>query len=565
MTEPTSVASLDLSPLPRKTYWSVDREWREDFIYFLLVDRFDDNTVRAPERTSARASSVGTPDQLHRFCGGKIAGITANLNYLADLGCTALWLSPIFECNGAPDPTSQNTYHGYATQNYLRIDPRFGTKQDLVDLVDAAHARGMRVYLDAVLNHSGDNWSYPGDAPYYYFDDVQFPFGDWRFPDRPVPTELRDPAAYHRRGQIQHWDASPEYQRGDFFGDKDFENDEDEMGRRVQRALVACYCYWIREADVDGFRLDACKHIGVTAIERFCSAIREYAYSIGKGKVFLFGELITGDDAIDQYIGPSTTAGSDDSVAYGLTSALDFPLYGVVPSAIKALAPPDGLIERYDALHAHAVARGDVGRYLVTFLDNHDQVGENYKLRFGARTPDAQIIAGVGFLLCAPGTTCLYYGTEQGLSGEGPDDRYIREPLFSLEDATVTYLNPACGIYQEIAKIAAVFRKTDALRFGRIYFRPISGDSVHFGLPQGQPCTLAYSRILAGDEVLVAYNTSTTYSRSDAVVVDATLHAGKTTMTYLYGGTGTVPIEAAADGTAFVRPTLAPMQFVILQ
>ena len=104
---------------------------------------------------------------------------------------TALWLSPVFENDGAPD-RSWSSYHGYAIRNYLAVDPRFGTKDDLVRLVDEAHRRGMRVFLDAVANHVGDVFHYPGGVAYYYADDGrQYEIGGWNHPDFPVPVELR--------------------------------------------------------------------------------------------------------------------------------------------------------------------------------------------------------------------------------------------------------------------------------------------------------------------------------------------------------------------------------------
>lgn len=149
MPPPTSVRDVDLTPRPGKTYISFDREWREEFIYFLLVDRFHDDSVRAPILQTAR--SLGFPAG-NDFYGGKIRGITQSLAYIARLGCTAIWLSPIFENN-------PHAYHGYDINNYLDVDPRFGTKQDLIDLVDAAHAfrkdgqpYPIRVILDVVIN-----------------------------------------------------------------------------------------------------------------------------------------------------------------------------------------------------------------------------------------------------------------------------------------------------------------------------------------------------------------------------------------------------------------------------
>jgi glycosidase len=560
MSGPQSVAELDLSPIPGKQYWDNDREWREEFIYFLLVDRFHDNRERRP--VSGKARTVRQPDgqRWGQICGGTLKGITRHLDYILNLGCTALWLSPVFENNQTPW-----NYHGYAIQNYLNIDPRFGTKQDLIDLVQAAHDKNMRVFLDVVTNHSGDNWTYPGGYPYYYYDDVQFDFGAWRFPDRPIPIELRNPAFYHRRGEIRNWDAYPEAERGDFFSLKDYNNDEDTPeATQLQRVLIQAHRYWIREADVDGFRLDAVKHMRPKFVSRFCSQMREYAYRLGKRNFFLFGELIADDSAIDRYIGPNTaTLVGDNLVYYGLSSALDFPLYWVLPGVLKGMLSPQLLFDRYEKLRYHALSRGELGRYLVTFLDSHDQVGQDYKRRFGADAPDRQVIAGIGYLLCSLGATCIYYGTEQGFSGQGNGDQFIREPMFDLDDPAVNYLNQDCTIYQEIAKIARIHQELEALRFGRMYFRAISGNGVDFGLPYGHPCTLAFSRILSDQEVLVAYNTSATDTREDSVIIDGGLAGAE--KRFVYGAQGTVPVQSLPDGTHFVRLRLEPMQFVILR
>jgi alpha-amylase len=111
--------------------------------------------------TNGRTKGFATSNA---FYGGKIRGITKNLEYIAGLGCTAIWISPVFENN-------KDTYHGYSIKNYLNIDPQFGTKEDLIDLVDQAHHFKLhgepfpiRIILDVVLNHSGDNWYYENEA-----------------------------------------------------------------------------------------------------------------------------------------------------------------------------------------------------------------------------------------------------------------------------------------------------------------------------------------------------------------------------------------------------------------
>jgi glycosidase len=271
-----SINQLDLSPKPGKEYWkNCHREWREEFIYFLMVDRFHDNANRNPVGSEGKTIGFGSDEELACCMGGTIKGITEHLSYIKDLGCSALWLSPVFENNA-------ESYHGYAIQDYTRVDPRFGTMKDLSDLVDKAHGLDMRVFLDVVLHHSGNNWIYPEDQPYYYFNGVTFPFGGWRFENKPVPVELRNPELYWRKGQMRNYDSYPEAREGDFLMLKTFKNDSSPEALYVQEILTKLHCFWIRETDVDGFRLDAVKHMGEKSISQFCSHIREYAYKLGK-------------------------------------------------------------------------------------------------------------------------------------------------------------------------------------------------------------------------------------------------------------------------------------------
>lgn len=553
-----SVNQVDLAPLPGKTYCNIIREWREEFIYFLLVDRFHDASPRRPVTGQGRAAGVVVADD---FYGGKIQGITQNLDYIAGLGCTAIWLSPVFENN-------PRCYHGYNINNYLQIDPNFGTKQDLIELVDTAHGRNppMRIILDVVINHSGDNWGYPGDHPYYYCNDQQFPLDFWRRDDRPVPQELRQGHLYHRRGQItgNGWDTYPENQHGDVCTLKDYASDDDAAGSELINILIKAHCYWIREADVDGFRVDAVKHLGELACSRFASCIREYAYSLGKRDFFLFGEVATKyDDILDRYIGQNTSRqDGDKTVFFGLDSVLDFRLAYELPGVIKGFIGPQALFDRLEGQRHRALNRGEIGRYLVTFADNHDSFWQSGG-RIANGAPDEQVIGALGYILCALGTPAIYYGTEQGFSGHGGDNQ-LREAMFDKARPGVNLLNPDCRIYREIAKVAAVMRANACLRFGRMYFRQISGDGVHFGFPYGKDYTLAFSRLLYGHEMLVAYNVSE-QARQDHVLVDASLHKAGEEMTFLYGKSGRTPVQQGPDGSLFVRLDLEPRQFVILE
>src|SRR5438477_13136473 len=130
-----------------------------------------------------------------------------------------------------------------------------------------------------------------------------------------------------------------------------------------------------------------------------------------------------------------------------------------------------------------------MGRYLVTFVDNHDSFWQPAG-RFGNGAPDEQVIAAIGYLLCSLGTPCIYYGTEQGFDGHGGDNE-IREAMFDVNTPGRNLLNKDCTIYKEIAKIADVMRNAASLRFGRMYFRQMSGDGINFGFPFCTTDTLA--------------------------------------------------------------------------
>ncbi|NOS90853.1 MAG: alpha-amylase [Cyclobacteriaceae bacterium] len=554
-----SIDDIDLAPKPGKKYWkNCHREWREEFIYFLLVDRFHDDNIRKPIN-AGKSKGFGGEEQLKKVCGGTIRGITSNLDYICGLGCTALWLSPVFENN-------PESYHGYAIQNYLQIDKRFGTKEDLGELVDAAHKLDMRVFLDVVLHHSGNNWFYPDDAPYYYYNGATFPLSGWRSDDHPIPIELRDPELYGRKGQIRNYDAYPETREGDFMELKAFRMDDSTEAHYVQNLLIACHCYWIREIDIDGFRLDAVKHMGEEVISRFCSHIREYSYSLGKKNFFLFGELVGSEATYNRYIGPKTTVSVDgQNIYYGLNSVLDFPLYHILADVIKGKASPERLIERYQSLHDNALGRGEFGEFLVTFIDNHDQVGQSFKHRFGKDATEEQIIAGIGFLLCALGTPCIYYGTEQGFDGSGEQDSCIRETMFNPDDKTTNSLDTSRRIYKSISEIASIRKQSSVLKFGHMHMRKISTDGKYFHLPECEKCLIAFSRVLFAQEILVAFNSSTMEEKEEYVTVKQQPTEKKRFYKFLFGDTGKAEVLENPDGSRhFIKLKLRPMQFVML-
>jgi 1,4-alpha-glucan branching enzyme len=262
----------------------------------------------------------------------------------------------------------------------------------------------------------------------------------------------------------------------------------------------------------------------------------------------------------------------------GVDAALDYPLFSALKPVVKGLAPPTSVIRVYDqrkTLEADIVSsHGDATRFFVTFLDNHDMKERiRYEMPGSPTEFDDQVTLGLACLFALPGIPCVYYGTEQGLHGSG-SDAAVREAMWGQTGFPVT--GP---FYVAIQQLSVLRNSEPALRYGRYYFRQLSGDQVHFGFSSDLGGVLAWSRILADQERTVVANTSTTAQQDLSVVVDATL-AGTGAPQVLYsnkpnpgspGPITTLPNAAVTryDGTTStgavtVPVSLQPMEVQIL-
>jgi glycosidase len=565
----TSVAQLDFEP--HGPVRESPRDWRDQVIYQLLIDRFDDNKD-APAYDPKTAPRGHDPRQGGVFQGGTLAGITRRLDYIQELGATAVWISPPFK-QRQDDPGS---YHGYAIQDFLAIDPRFGTLDDLKYLVAEAHRRGMYIILDIVLNHTGDVWGYEGGGGKPYNPDGPYPFGAWHKiskgaelgPDDAVwPIELQDPDAFKRRGQIRDLATCDrgECIDGDFFSLKDL----DTSNPKVLDALIRIYKYWIAATDVDAYRIDTVKHIEPGAMTTFCNAIHEYTHRIGKHNFILFGEVIGDDELLHRYIGQNTPLKGSDEHYPRMNAVLDFPLYSVLEEVLKGQKTCGELRARYEKFGHYFRDFAEAGRYYVTFVDNHDQPSRPWR-RFlhGADDPRLATLA-IGYLLCNMGIPCIYYGTEQAFNGGDGSDVAIRETMFggqwgAFDTTGVHFFNPDQPIYQAIAGVARIRHAEPALRYGRQYFRDISGNGKDFGCPTTGQSTLAFSRLLDTDEILITLNLDAK-PRADWVLVDAILTPPGSKMIDLLNGGDPHPVKAAGEGLAAVQVKLQGHSMAILK
>jgi len=559
--DPSIQVCLDQAKKPRQISVEVDGrtvtmrrpfpspdDWRDLPIYFAMIDRFN-NPIAMPHGKPWDMAFSG-------FQGGTFEGIRQKLDYIKNLGFRAIWLSPVLK-NCYYNPYS---YHGYGIQNFLAIEPRFTSnparahkdprfaEMELERLVNEAHARGLYIIFDIVLNHTGDVFEYTGfgsTAPWVrepyriaWRDVNGSPRSDWPEPplDAPdeaaiLPVELRRNEFFRRRGQGDE-------ANGDFSSLKELVTDYFELDPvhgaifPVREILIKTYQYLLARFDPDGYRIDTLKYVEPGFALEFGNDIREFALSIGKKNFFTFGEVYDNEDMISKYIGRSS---SDSSDLVGVDAALDFPLFFRLPDVVKGQLPPTKLVEMYTyrrkAEKGIISSQGEASNYFVTFLDNHDQYHRFYFT--DPENPhkyDDQVILGIGCLFTLLGIPCLYYGTEQGLSGMGKQLESVREALWGKPNA----FDEKHPFYQATRKIANVRANQAALRYGRLYFRPVSGDGLHFGLSKTVEGVLAYSRLLSDEEILIVANTSVSSVWEGDVLVDYDLNARSSCFDLLY-------------------------------
>lgn len=585
LNDPEILSTINLKP-PSKTFHPSPLAWEDQLLYFLLPDRFSDGNEKGYKDIDGRPVDTGTTPPFQSpqdngnaitteqdaakwraagtvFVGGTLKGLKSKLGYLHRLGVTALWIGPILK-----QVAKLQTYHGYGVQDFLDVDARFGTREELRDLVATAHGLGIYVLLDIILNHSGNVFEYVATDPHYtggetfdvkgfYDKDRQpsIPLGKVdeqkypeAFPDAAIwPLELQGTECFTRKGQINNdgWDRAPEYLDGDFFDLKDLAlgdaNPDKFTASPALRALCQCYKYWIAYADIDGYRIDTVKHMGDGPTRYFASVIHEYAARLGKEKFLLIGE-ITGDRAFE------TVEATGLDAALGLGNVQE-KLWRVP----KGQANPAEYFDLFrNALYLNKGSHTWFRDRVVTMIDDHDQVWRgNYKGRFcsdgSGQDDDGKklVVAAVALNLFTLGIPCIYYGTEQAFDGQGGSDQYIREAMFGgsygafrsrgrhfFSEGEKEEEQTNHPIWTGIAGLARLRASEISLRRGRQYLREISGDGINFGYPTNISggsvavvrSVIAWSRLFADEELLCAISTDPVNTLQVWVTVDAELH-----------------------------------------
>lgn len=613
--KPTKVRDI---PLPRRTIFRTDEagnaigytaspvDWASEVLYFLLPDRFSDGLDRnRPAFDFTQPAAAARPNGFRwdrwaesggaRWQGGTLKGIASRLDYLSHLGITAIWIGPIFKQRKHSDE-----YHGYAIQNFLDVDPHFGTREDLVNLVIAAHDLGIRVILDVVFNHSARNWDYAGDIvdpPYRPWPGF-YERGSWltgtgdRAPSIADlesgvwPEELQRDTCYTRAGKgslagaFDIDDDHSEARRTDFDGSfRDFNFDD----MQTLNDIARCYKYWIALTDIDGMRLDTLKHVPKEAARNFCGAIKEFAANLGKADFFLVGEVAGSDDDANKYL---------DALELNLNATLDIGNSRIlIGDVAKGLVSASEYFYNMQPWNPILGSHRNSAQRHVKIVDDHDEVAhlEHRRVRISSdASSNHQVAAAVALDLLTLGIPCVYYGDEQAFAGPekserdqflpdyGDADKYLRETMFGaphprkkgaagLPDEGSAgfdtelpgfgafgttghhFFNEDHPAYKRIQHLIGIRKQYPALRYGRQYLREIgdvgSGESLR---PSEAGDLVAWSRILDEEEILCVIN-SHGASKSPAirVRVDAALNAPSSIFTVIANS------AEAAQGTSY--------------
>ncbi|MFC1413032.1 pullulanase-type alpha-1,6-glucosidase [Streptacidiphilus sp. N1-12] len=581
---------LPAAPSDRALAATPDRHdlTREQY-YFVLPDRFanGDTANDTGGITGSRMDNGLDPTDKGFYHGGDLKGLIGKLDYIKKLGTTAIWMAPIFK-NKPVQGTGADAsagYHGYWITDFTQVDPHFGTNAQLKQLIDKAHAMGMKVFFDVITNHTADvidytqqTYDYRSTGAYPTLDENGRPVDltaiadanalhgtssyptltTGSFPYTPVynaaadrtartPSWLNDPTLYHNRGNSTFTGESGT--EGDFSGLDDL----DTQDPRVVKGFEKVYEDWVKQTGVDGFRIDTVKNVNMAFWQQWAPALKSYAAAQGNKKFFMFGEVYDSD-----------TSTTSSYVTQGkLQATLDFPFQ----AAAQSYAASGGSAKALSSLYAndYKYTTADTNAYeLPTFLGNHDMGRIGYFLQ-SANPGDSnaqllkkdQLAQQLQFL--TRGQPVVYYGDEQGFTGLG-GDKSARQDMFASktdEYNTDTVIGGSSGsadrygtstpLYATISTLAALRKANPALE---------DGAQVERYAADG-PGVYAFSRIDATQQVeyLVAVNNATT-----AQSVSVPTYSAGMGFTPIYGGA----LDAARTGADSKLAITVPAQSAVV-
>ena len=372
-----------------------------DVMYMIMPDRFADANPQNNKVDSMKFPVGANRQNLNVRHGGDIEGIMNHIDYIDSLGVTVVWVNPVLE-NDMPG----GSYHGYATTDYYKVDPRLGTNEDYAAMIDALHRRGIKTVMDMIFNHCG--------SEHVWFKNR--PSSDWfNFPDGYVQTNYRlstvtDPYAsdYDKRLTVDGWfvEEMP---------------DLNQNNPHLMKYLIQNSIWWIEEVGIDGIRMDTYPYADANQMGRWIKSVKaEYP------DFNIVGECWFAEPAGEAYWQAMSKLSINGENTH-LPAIMDFPL--MVKSRDMApykeqTDPWNGLNKIYDHLALDYIYPDPL--QLLRFLDNHDTE------RFILEEPEtlAQWKQAIALILTVPGIPQIYYGTELLMSGDRrPGDGNVRRDM----------------------------------------------------------------------------------------------------------------------------------------
>jgi glycosidase len=473
----------------------------DDAIYLIMPDRFAAGDVSNDRPTA----SSGTYDRSkpRAYHGGDFRGIRDHLDYLRDLGVTAIWLTPIVD----NDNSSPQDYHGYGAVDEYAVEEHFGTQRDLQDLVAEAHAKGLKVIFDFVPNHVGPKhpWVESPPEPDWFHGTKEHhsvSSGDFQY-----LTDPHAPEKYWRNVE-DGWFANvlPDLNQG---------NPE------VTEYFIENALWWAEETGIDGYRLDTFPYVPRQFWLEWHRALQQvYPH------MTTVGEVMNADPAITSFFAGGRP--QNDGIDSGVTTVFDYPFYYALREGLLENNSSAQIVEvlAKDHLYPHP-------ELVVTFAGNHDVA--RLASAKGASLEKSKLTFSV--IVTVRGTPQLYYGDEIGMiGGDDPDNRQDfpggfpgdKQNAFVQSGRTVEQQE----IFSHVQKLLRLRAEHPALRHGQLWH-----------IQWDQSC-YAFARISSEERILVVFNGGTTAKSLHLSFVQTPLQGAQRAV-LLFGDHGA---EAVSDG-----------------
>ncbi len=466
-------------------------DWRDQVIYFVLTDRFADGDPSNNDQGSGEYN----PRLASHYSGGDLTGVRNKLDYIQQLGASAVWITPPVAHQWWSQQVQYGGYHGYWAVDFKQVDAHYGTLASYQALAQDLHQRKMYLIQDIVLNHTGNFFGYAGayDPKDTAKNFVRYEQASSR---QPAPSQYpfslidrHDPVA--AQADIYHW-TPPIIDAGSPFQETHYQlaglADLNTSNPVVRAALKDSYRYWLEQVDVDAFRVDTAKYVEHAFWHDFLHSsdgIFATAKALGKQNFLVFGEVFESSAPFDNRGEQKLNAYLGTTAQPAFNSVIAFPLYFELNQVLAEGAPPAQLAYRLTQ-HSQLFSQP---HQLPTFLNNHDTK------RFLASGSVDAFIQGYATLFTIPGIPVIYQGDEQLF-------QQSRQALFkggygSEQD----HFNTQSPMYQTIRQLAALRREHRL--FSRGEFQVLSAESQGAG-------GLVYAMQWQGERAIVVMNTADT-------------------------------------------------------